>query len=282
MCPSKVSYLSPSGNTVWWLHKISLQNYNTLAFALENVIQSNTHLVVVQSLSHVWLFATPWTVAHQAPLSMGFSRQEYWSGLPCPSPADGSSWPRDQTLISCIGRWVLYCWATREPHLFFRNFYDSQVFKITSLQLLRQEGESVKKRTKLSSSLPSWLLDSHFPPLFLISFQLTWVIRFKRPLRDSFVHLSAIKLNRGSRNHGSNCLGEKSYRVNLILSSSQRSVGANSEWNETSSLRNHIWANKTPDSSTSLPQIPSLHAASQISNNNILDKCKYSRETTVM
>ena len=35
-----------------------------------------------------WLFATPWTVAHQAPLSMGFSRQEYWSGLPFPPPGD--------------------------------------------------------------------------------------------------------------------------------------------------------------------------------------------------
>ena len=39
-------------------------------------------------LSHVQLFATPWTVAHQAPLSTGFSRQEYWSGLPFPSPGD--------------------------------------------------------------------------------------------------------------------------------------------------------------------------------------------------
>ena len=39
-------------------------------------------------LSHVWLFVTLWTVAHQAPLSMGFSRQEYWSGLPFPSPGD--------------------------------------------------------------------------------------------------------------------------------------------------------------------------------------------------
>ena len=37
-------------------------------------------------LSHVRLFATPWTVAHQAPLCMGFPRQEYWSGLPFPSP----------------------------------------------------------------------------------------------------------------------------------------------------------------------------------------------------
>ena len=39
-------------------------------------------------LNHVQLLATPWTVAHQAPLSMGFSRQEYWSGLPFPSPGD--------------------------------------------------------------------------------------------------------------------------------------------------------------------------------------------------
>ena len=41
-----------------------------------------------QLLSHVWLFASPWTVAHQAPLSSGFSRQEYWSGLPFPPPGD--------------------------------------------------------------------------------------------------------------------------------------------------------------------------------------------------
>ena len=40
----------------------------------------------VKSLSRVLLFATPWTVAHQAPPSMEFSRQEYWSGLPFPSP----------------------------------------------------------------------------------------------------------------------------------------------------------------------------------------------------
>ena len=38
--------------------------------------------------SRVWLFVTPWTVAHQAPPSMGFPRQEYWSGLPFPSPGN--------------------------------------------------------------------------------------------------------------------------------------------------------------------------------------------------
>ena len=43
---------------------------------------------VLIHFSCVQLFATQWTVAHQAPLSMGFSRQEYWNGLPCPPPGD--------------------------------------------------------------------------------------------------------------------------------------------------------------------------------------------------
>ena len=43
---------------------------------------------VLSRFSRVQLFATPWTVALQAPLSMAFSRQEYWSGLPCPPPRD--------------------------------------------------------------------------------------------------------------------------------------------------------------------------------------------------
>ena len=45
-------------------------------------------VAIVHSLSRVRLFATPWTLAHQAPLSMGFSRQEHWSGLPFLPPGD--------------------------------------------------------------------------------------------------------------------------------------------------------------------------------------------------
>ena len=59
--------------------------------------------------SRVRVFSTPWTAACQAPLSMGFSRQEYWSGLPFPPPEE-SSRPKDLTCISCvscIGRRVL-------------------------------------------------------------------------------------------------------------------------------------------------------------------------------
>ena len=48
----------------------------------------NLYLTKVNLLSCVWLFVTLWTVARQASLSMGFSRQEYWSGLPFPSPGD--------------------------------------------------------------------------------------------------------------------------------------------------------------------------------------------------
>ena len=43
---------------------------------------------MLSHFSHIQLFVTPWTTAHQAPLSMGFSRQEYWCGLSCPSPGD--------------------------------------------------------------------------------------------------------------------------------------------------------------------------------------------------
>ena len=54
----------------------------------ENYVPHALGCVHAHSLSHVRLFATPWTVAQQAPLSMEFPRQEYWSGLPFPSPGN--------------------------------------------------------------------------------------------------------------------------------------------------------------------------------------------------
>ena len=87
---------------IWWL--CNLQH----PFLLMGRIDYWCSLSHAQLLSHVWLFVIPWTVARQAPLSMGFSRQEYWSGLPFPSPGD---LPHSQTClscISCIGRWILY------------------------------------------------------------------------------------------------------------------------------------------------------------------------------
>ena len=54
--------------------------------------------------SHVWLVVTPWAVAHLAPLSMEFSRQEYWNGLPCSPPGDLSN-PGIQSILLCLLHW---------------------------------------------------------------------------------------------------------------------------------------------------------------------------------
>ena len=67
----------------------------------------------IQLLSRVQLFATLRTVARQAPLSMGFFRQEYWSGLPFLSPRDLPG-PEIEPGSPAFGRWYLYCWATIE------------------------------------------------------------------------------------------------------------------------------------------------------------------------
>ena len=71
--------------------------------------------VKVKSLSHVQLFATRWTVAHQAPPSMGFSRQEYWSGLPFLSPGDLPN-PGIKPRSPALQADAFNLWATREAH----------------------------------------------------------------------------------------------------------------------------------------------------------------------
>ena len=76
-------------------------------------------------------FGTPWTVTHQALLSIGFSRQEYWNGstgiLVAISFSRESSRTRDQTHVYCIGRQILYHWATGKMPFYKRNIYDNKV-----------------------------------------------------------------------------------------------------------------------------------------------------------
>ena len=75
----------------------------------------NQFACVLSHFSCVWLFATLQTAAHQGPLSMEFSRQEYWSGLPFPSPGDlPNPEIESASLVSCIGRHVLYTSTTWE------------------------------------------------------------------------------------------------------------------------------------------------------------------------
>ena len=90
------------------------------------IMLKHTVLYVVLSCSVVFnSLWPPWTVAHQAPLSMGSCRQEYWSGFPCPPPGE-SSWPRDGTPVSRAGRRVLY----HERHVGRPYFVTSKKRKI--------------------------------------------------------------------------------------------------------------------------------------------------------
>ena len=75
------------------------------------------HMCVLCCFSRVQLFATSWAVARQVPLSMGFSRQEYWSVWPCPPPGDSPDLDIElgSLNISCICRQVLSTSATGKP-----------------------------------------------------------------------------------------------------------------------------------------------------------------------
>ena len=74
-------------------------------------------------------FCNPYgTVACQAPLSMGFSRQDYWSGLPFPHPGYLPNPRLDGAQVSCIGRWILYRWTTWEAYTCLQSITkDSEV-----------------------------------------------------------------------------------------------------------------------------------------------------------
>ena len=66
--------------------RVEADNLSLILMSLQEIVWVFRNFFGAHSLSHVWLFATPWTVARQAPLSMRFSRQEYWSGWPFPLP----------------------------------------------------------------------------------------------------------------------------------------------------------------------------------------------------
>ena len=75
---------------------------------------SKLFVVVIQSLSGVWLSVTPWTVAHQVPLSMGILQARILEWIAMPS-SRGSSQPRDHTQVSHIAGRFFTIWATRKP-----------------------------------------------------------------------------------------------------------------------------------------------------------------------
>ena len=89
-------------------------------YTLRQVFHHLYIYIYADVLSRGLLFVTPWTVAHQASLFMGFSRQEYWSGLPCPPPGDLPH-PGTEFVSLCLLQWQvdsLPLAPPEKPHLY--------------------------------------------------------------------------------------------------------------------------------------------------------------------
>ena len=97
-------FYSSENNTI--IHSVSeMKAWNNTQFLSFLLL----YMCLLSFFSRIWLFLTPWTIAHQVLLSMGFFRQEYWSGLPFPPPGDlPDPGIECKSHVSCTGRQVLY------------------------------------------------------------------------------------------------------------------------------------------------------------------------------
>ena len=112
-------------------------------------------VAVVGSLSRIRLFAAPWTAAFQAPLSMGFSRQEYWSGLPFPPPGDLPNPGIEPASPALAGRFF----TTEPPEMAYQSLYIIDVHNLVSLEI-RTPCETITTayaiKTPILSKASSW------------------------------------------------------------------------------------------------------------------------------
>ena len=92
---------NPRDGGAWWAAIYGVAQSQTRLKQLSSSSSNEVKKRKCQLLSHVWLLATPWTAAFQAPPSLGYSRQEYWSGLPFPSPVpESEKWKWSRSVVS--------------------------------------------------------------------------------------------------------------------------------------------------------------------------------------
>ena len=125
------------------------------------------------SLSHVWLFVTPWTVTQWAAVSMGFSKQRYWSGLPFPPWGDLPDLgiePGSPALPA-----LPLCWATREALIYKHFDFDIyvqfedvryEIYSYITFHISGNIASLMLSCSLLSDSLTSWAV-AHEAPLFM-------------------------------------------------------------------------------------------------------------------
>ena len=135
----------------------------------------------VKSLSHVQLFGTPWTVANQAPLSMGFSRQGYWSGLSFPSPMhESGKWKLKAKSLSRVGLFATPWTATHQAPLSM-GFSRQESWSGVPLPSPVEENMVIHKQHKLTEKVKDELVT--------ISEWLKWgYTHHKIVYKQNFVH----------------------------------------------------------------------------------------------
>ena len=151
--------INPTSWNLWWvlsdlgLIKLNLSSRFSISRSSKITLTSPIHpfasvryvsACMLSHFSHVWLFVTLWTAACQAPLSMGFSRQEYWSGLPCPPPGylpNPGIEPTSLMSPALAGRffttsttWEALCWMYY-PQIYRLLHLGSQLFQSSELWL---------------------------------------------------------------------------------------------------------------------------------------------------
>ena len=173
LCDPKDS--SPPGSTIPGI--LQARTLEWVAISFSNAWKWK---VKVKSLSHVWLLVTPWIAAYQAPLSMGFSRQEYWSGLPSPSPIFMCSFYLNSEIQKSGDIWL---------HLLIWRKNNSCPQKLCNAVNAKDRGWGLKTKLKLTSL-----------PVLSVSTAL-WGHQFKGlgklhhlPHRKT-IHLSQLKLS---------------------------------------------------------------------------------------
>ena len=107
----------------------------------------------VKSLSRVRLFMTPWTAAYQAPPSMGFSRQEYWSGVPLPSPPDvQAGFRKGRGIRDQIAN---ICWIIEKAREFQKNIYFCFIDYTKAFDCVDHNSGKFFKRWEYQNTLPA-------------------------------------------------------------------------------------------------------------------------------
>ena len=175
-----------------WKRKRELVTFTGRCCLFESVVK-------VKLLLHVWLFATPWTLAYRAPPSMGFSQQRYWSGLPFPSPEDLPNTGIEPRSTCIAGRHFIL-WATREAssRLFNIRLQDLSFSRFIVRNKIRNEIEECEHKiqhTHFYYCLP-FVTMSTLLPCFVSTFQishkfLSWPSPTRQQLRkESLLTLS--------------------------------------------------------------------------------------------